>query len=427
VEAKAVAKVVIKKGRAKPLFFRHPWVFSGAVEKIEGEFQGGDVVEVVDCNGQFIAKGYINAESKILVRLLTWEPDEVIDDNFWRRRIENAIHLRERILGLPINTDAYRLVFSEGDGLPGLIVDKYRDYLAVQFLTLGANRWREQILDILEDLVQPAGIIERRGAAFQEIIRPAVEQESTEAGASEGGEAEPDSTRSDREMERSVLLRGNSPDGPIEIRENGLNFYVDIQRGQKTGFYLDQRENRLAVLKYCQEQSVLDCFSYSGAFAIYATARGQAREAVTIETSVPATNLAKQNAELNGVSNVEIRTGDVMNEIRRLKEEGKTFDMVILDPPKFARSRAGVPRACGRYREVNLLAMQVLKPHGIMVTCSCSQHVSEQQFARILNEAAREAKRKVRIIEHRSQACDHPVPASCVETKYLKCFICHVE
>jgi len=400
VEAQATARVILKKGRAKPLFFRHPWVFSGAVEKIEGEFNKGDIVEVADSTGRFIARGYINPDSKILVRLLSWEADEAINDDFWRRRLERAVNLRERALALPMTTDAYRMVFSEGDELPGLIVDKYRDYLVVQFLTLGMNVWRETILNLLEEIIQPAGIIERGGGAFQET---------------------------DDIPERGRLLRGSEPEGLLQITENGLSFLVDMRAGQKTGFYLDQRENRAAAVRYFQGRSVLDGFCYSAAFSIYAAVTGLASSVVAVDSSQRAAELARKNVELNGAANVEVRCGDLLDEIRAAKEEDRKFDVVILDPPKFARSRAGVPRACGRYREVNMLAMQVLNRGGILMTCSCSQHVSAVQFVRVLNEAARDAGRRVRIFESRSQASDHPVPASCVETHYLKCFFCYVD
>lgn len=390
--------VRIKKGRAKPLFYRHPWVFSGAVEKVDGEFQAGDVVDVVGAEGTFIGRGYINAESKIIVRLLSWDEDEPIDADFWRKRIGEALALRTGLLGLPALTNAYRVVFSEGDYLPGLIVDRYGPCLVAQFLTAGVGVWRDAILAALEEVCAPASIIEHNESSYQDV-----------EGTSLGG-----------------LVRGAEVGGPTEIVENGLRFLVDVLGGQKTGFYLDQRENRLAACRLAAGKSVLDCFTYTGAFAVYAAKIGRAARVVAVDSSEGSLELARENARLNGVENVEFRHGDVSDEIRAIKTAGEKFDMVILDPPKLARTRVGVPKAVNKYREINLLAMQALSPGGALVTCSCSQHVSEDILARVVSEAAREIGRTVQVLEYRSQAADHPVSATCTETKYLKCLICRV-
>ncbi|NOZ23037.1 MAG: class I SAM-dependent rRNA methyltransferase [Planctomycetes bacterium] len=392
------AVVRVKRGRAKPLFCRHPWLFSGAVDKTDGEFEAGDIVEVLDHNGAFIGRGYINAESRILVRLLTWDKDEPIDADFWRRRIADAVEMRVGLLNLPAKTDACRLIFSEADFLPGLIADRYGQHLVVQFLTAGVNARREEILDILEELCTPAAVFERNESSYQET-----------EGTSPGG-----------------LVRGQRTGGPVEIAENGLRFLVDIENGQKTGFYLDQRDNRLAAARFAEGKSVLDCFSYTGAFAIYAAKLGGASRVVAVDSSEAAVELGRENARRNEVDNVEFRRGDVTEEIRALKESGETFDMAVLDPPKLARSRAGVARASKKYIETNLQAIRVLKPNGVLVTCSCSQHIDEDTFVRLVSRAGREMGRKVQIVEYRSQAPDHPVSAACPETKYLKCLICRV-
>ena len=392
------ATVRVKKGRAKPLFCKHPWIFSGTVDTIEGDFQAGDIVEVVDITGKPIGKGYINAESKILVRLLTWDMQEQIDGQFWRRRLASAVDLRTDLLDLPAVTNAYRVVFSEGDGLPGLIVDRYGQSLVVQFLTAGMNVHRDEILAILGDLCAPTSVLQRSDPSYQAV-----------EGVPAGG-----------------MISGKELTAPIEITENGLRFLVDVKNGHKTGFYLDQRENRLAASRLTKGRRVLDCFTYTGAFAVYADKIGGAAHVVAIDSSESAVELGRENARLNGAHNIEFRHGDVSSEIRAIKDTGETFDMAVLDPPKLARTRAGVARAGKKYRETNLLAMQVLKPGGILVTCSCSQHVSEEVFLRLINEAAREAGRNVQILEPRTQAADHPISAACPETKYLKCLFCRL-
>ncbi|MEW6359789.1 MAG: class I SAM-dependent rRNA methyltransferase [Planctomycetota bacterium] len=398
MESNPAATVRVRKGRAKPLFYRHPWIFSGAVERIDGEFEAGDIVDVLDHDGAFIGRGYINAESTILVRLLTWDKDECIDPDFWRRRISRAVEMRVGLLNLPARTNAYRLIFSEADFLPGLIVDRYGSCLVAQLLTAGVNARRDEILSILEEVCTPTTIIERNESSYQEA-----------EGASPGG-----------------LARGAEIEGPVEINENGLRFLVDVWKGQKTGFYLDQRENRMAAAQLAEGKNVLDCFTYTGAFAIYAAKLGRASRVVAIDSSAASIELGRENARLNGVENVEFRQGDVTQEIRVLKESGETFDMAVLDPPKLAHSRAGVPKASKKYLETNLQAVRILKPGGILVTCSCSQHIDEATLVRLVNQAGREIGRDVQIIEYRAQAPDHPVSAACPETKYLKCLICRV-
>jgi 23S rRNA (cytosine1962-C5)-methyltransferase len=350
-------------------------------------------------DGEFIGKGYFNPDSAIALRMLTWDEATEINEDFWRARIAAAIALRRETLQMDRRASAYRLVFSEGDGLPGLIVDKYGDYLGVQFLTLGIAAVRETILDILEKLCSPAGIYERAEETFQEV----------EGGA--GG---------------NRLARGKEPPDLVEIAEYGIKFAVDIKRGQKTGFYLDQRENRSAFAQYIQGGPVLDCFCHTAAFGVYSAVVGKANRVVALDTSERALELAKRNTELNGVKGLETIRGDAFQELRRLREAQEQFDAIVLDPPKFAKSRAGLAGAMKGYKDLNLVAMQIIKKDGILATCSCSQHVDEDSFVRVLNEAAHDVNRTLQILEHRTQGLDHPVMASCVETKYLKCLICRV-
>lgn len=384
--------------RAKPFFMRHPWVFSGAIQKVEGNPHPGDVVQVVDFDGRFVGFGFYNPTSQIAVRLFSWDKAVVIDETFWRGRIDAAIRLRNDILKLPGNTNAFRLVYSDSDLLPGLIVDKYGDWLVCQFQSAGMLRLRDIVLDHLMSSLTPRGIYDR---SDEETL------EKEGIAPSHG------------------LMRGTEPEGPITVTCDGIDFSVDIASGQKTGFFLDQRENRLAAAQYLQGRMVLDAFCYTGAFGVTALKAG-ATSVVALDKSGPSLQLAKRNFELNGLAAVEFVEGAVASELRRFKQEGRRFGAIILDPPKFARSRAGAEKALRAYRDVNLLAMQLLEKDGILVTCSCSGHVGFEDFAAMLNEAAVEANVSVNVLERRGQAADHPVIVSCPETAYLKCFICRV-
>jgi len=396
---KSPATVRLKPKRAKPFFFRHPWVFSGAVASVEGTPGKGDVVAVTDAQGRFIGRGFYNPDSQILVRLITWDPDVAIDDAFWRVRIEQAVRLRHDVLQLPQRTDACRLVYSESDGVPGLVVDQYSDFLAVQFLTAGVASRRDLFLDLLLEILTPQGI----------VLKGDEETSNREGIAAERG-----------------AVRGQAPVGPVETHSDGMTFLVDIAAGQKTGFFLDQRDNRLAAARVLHGRSVLDAFCYTGGFGMAACRLGGAADVLGLDSSAPAVDLARRNYELNALARAEARVAQVAGEFRALKKTGRTFGAVILDPPKFARSRPGVPRALRAYRDVNLLAMQLLEPGGILVTCSCSSHVREADFIHMLNGVAMEVRRDVQVLERRGQAPDHPAIVSCPETAYLKCLICRV-
>jgi 23S rRNA (cytosine1962-C5)-methyltransferase len=394
-----MARVILKRGREKPALNRHPWIFSGAIKRVEGEVTDGEVVAVADHRGRFLARGYLNRRSQIAVRLLTWDEDEVVGGDFWRRRLERAIASRQALADDP-STDAYRLVNAESDLLPGLILDRYGDYLVVQFLTLGIERWKAELVGLMVDLLKPRGIYERSD----------VEVREKEGLAQVTG-----------------LLHGEEPLDLMEITENGHCFLVDIKMGHKTGFYLDQRENRQKLTRYCRGKDVLNCFAYTGAFAVYAAA-AEAGRITNVESSAEALDLARRNMALNGFAdrNDEYIEGDVFQVLREYRDQGRVFDLVILDPPKFAHSQAQVQSACRGYKDINLLAMQIIAPGGILFTFSCSGRVSPDLFQKVLFGASVDAARDVQIIEKLSQASDHPILLTFPESEYLKGLVCRV-
>ena len=394
-----MAKVLLRRGREKPVLNRHPWIFSGAIKRIEGEVTDGEVVVVVDYRGRFLAWGYLNRRSQITVRLLTWDEDEVIGEDFWRRRLERAFASRQALADDP-STDAYRLVNAESDLLPGLVLDRYGDYLVVQFLTLGIERWKAELVSLLADLLKPRGIYERSDVEVRkkEGLAPV-----------------------------SDLLHGEEPPDLVEVTENGHRFLVDVKAGHKTGFYLDQRENRQKLARYCRDREVLNCFAYTGAFAVYAAAAGAGR-ITNVESSAEALELARRNVALNGFADRddEYVEGDVFQVLREYRDQGRTFDLIILDPPKFAYSQDQVKSACRGYKDINLLAMQLIALGGILFTFSCSGLVSPDLFQKVLFGASVDAARDVQIIEKLSQASDHPILLSFPESEYLKGFVCRV-
>lgn len=391
--------VFVKERRARPFFYGHPWVFSGAIERVEGKPRNGDTVDVFDAQGGFIARGFYNSRSQIRVRLLTWDQTQEIDAAFFLERIRRAEELRSSLPCLR-DTTALRLVFGESDELSGLVVDRYDEFLVVQYLSRGMDRHRQEITNALVAVTSPKGIYERSD------VRVRQKEGVTEVTAHRWGEAPPDE---------------------ILITENGLRFAVDIKGGQKTGFYLDQRENRATVARYARGRRVLDCFTYSGAFAITVRALGHSGTVRAIDSSAGALALAARNAALNHLNGIEWVQDDAFAALRRHVSQGERFGMVILDPPKFAYSRSEVPSALRGLKDISLHGLRLLEPGGILVSCSCSQHISAEALMDAINEAAVDARRTVRILEQRGQAPDHPVISSCPQTAYLKCLICYVE
>jgi 23S rRNA (cytosine1962-C5)-methyltransferase len=392
-------QVMLKKGREKSVNNRHPWLFSGAISRIEGNPEDGDVVDVWNSKARFVARGIYNSKSQIQVRLLTWNPNDPIDEEFWRRRISRAVSGR-LALKQSGDTDAYRLVYSEADGAPGFIADLYGPWVVVQFLSLAAEKNRRLILDILVDLVDVQGIYERS---------------DTEA----------------REKEGLVPVAGpvwgEVPPDLIEIMENGHTFLVDVKLGHKTGFYLDQRENRQKVAKYFAGKEVLNAFAYTGAFAVYAAHAGATR-IVNVDSSERLLQLAENNMRRNGFSDREdvYSAADVFDVLRAYYEAKWKFDVIILDPPKFAHSKHNVEKATHGYKDINLLAMKLLKRGGILITFSCSGAVSADLFQKVIFGASVDAGRTVQIIERLTQGSDHPVLVTCPETEYLKGLVCRV-
>lgn len=379
---------------------RHPWLFSGAIQQVEEEAADGDIVEVHGAGGAWLARGYLNRRSQITVRLLTWDFEEEIDAGFWKSRLQSALTGRAALAADP-HTTAFRLVHAESDSLPGLIVDRYGDWLAVQFLTLGVEHRRELLIELLLNLLNPAGIYDRSDVSVRE---------------KEGLQA------------TSGLLTGRAPVGPVEVLEKGHRFLVDLAGGQKTGFYLDQRENRERVARYASGRTVLNAFSYTGAFAVYALQSG-AKHVTNIDDSYDALELAQRNLEANGWDpdrQAEQILGDVFEVLRDFRDSGRPFDMVILDPPKFAYSRRQVDAATRGYKDINLLAMQLLAPNGILATFSCSGLVSEDLFQKVLFGASLDAGRNVQVLERLGQPPDHPVLLTFPQGAYLKGFICRV-
>jgi len=380
--------VFLKKGRETPILRGHPWIFSGAIERTDGDAAGGAVADVLDSRGNWLARGFYNPKSQIRVRVLTWEKEE-IDANFFARRLSQAAALRARLL--PASTDSYRLVNGEGDSLPGLVIDRYADFLVCQFFTAGIDALKSSVVDALSALFKPKGIYER----------------------SEGG------VREEEELPPSVgVLAGEEPPELIAITENQLKFLVDIRGGQKTGFFLDQRDNRALLASLAQEMRVLNCFGYTGAFAAYAI-KGGARQVVSLESSRSALDLAKQTFELNGFSaaSYELIRADVFSYLKNSTEE---FELIVLDPPSLAQRRGNVEAAAGSYKFLNLHALRLLQPSGLLFTFSCSQHLSSDLFQKIVFGAAVDAGRKVQLLKRVGHPPDHPVSLHHPEGEYLK-------
>ncbi len=393
------AAVFVKPKRARPFFGRHPWVLDSAVLRVEGDPAGGDAVDLVTHDGQFIGRGLFNPASRLRVRLYGFSADEPLDGGFWETRLEAAVALR-RQLGLLGPRSACRLVNSEGDGLSGLIVDRYADFLAVQPTALAIAERLGPICDALQRLIQPRGILLRgaeRGLGKLEGLHLADRQ-----------------------------LRGEGPKGPVFIEEHGLKFGIDLTEGQKTGAYLDQRENRQAVARYAAGRRVLDMFCYGGGFGVAAAVAGKATAVLSVDSSAKAVALARANAELNAATTMLVEQADAFEKLAALREAGDRFGMVVLDPPKFARSRASASDALRAYHRINRLAVELLEPGGTLVTCSCSGAISRDDFLMMLSGVAQRSNRMLQLLECRGAAADHPVNMHCLEGEYLKCVIARV-
>jgi 23S rRNA (cytosine1962-C5)-methyltransferase len=393
-----MATVFLHPGKERAVRQRHPWIFSGAVARVQGYVGHGDAVDVCDAAGEWLARGTWSSGSQIRARLFTWQPDEPLDADLIRRRLERALAARS-MLGYAEHNSACRLVYAESDGLPGLIVDRYGDYLVLQLLTQGMAARSELIVGLLVELLRPRGIYERSDAEVRE-------KEDLPPG--EGP------------------VWGEEPPASIAVEQGGLRFLADIHTGQKTGAYLDQGMNRLHVAAYCADREVLDCFSYAGGFSI-AAGRAGARYVSAIDSSATALELLRANVALNELATpVEPFAGDVFKLLRQYRYEGRQFDVVILDPPKFAHAQGQIERATRGYKDINLIAMQILRPGGVLATFSCSGLVSADLFQKVVFGAALDARRDVQVIERLTQAPDHPVLLTFPEGEYLKGLICRV-
>ncbi len=393
-----VARLHLLPRRAKPFYGRHPWVYAGAVASVEGEPADGQEVDVFSHGGTFIARGLYNSQSRIRVRLYSWEPDQALDRSFFQQRLESAIRLRQQVLNLVGPGKACRLVFSEGDGLSGMTVDQYDRWLVLQFTGLGLARRCELFAELLTELVQPDGIYLRTERGIGKL---------------EGLELE------------DKLLTEQIPAEPIVIQEEGVEFLVDLKEGQKTGFYLDQRENRRLIACYARGRRMLDAFCYSGGFGLHATRAG-AREVIGVDVSAAGLELARRNAARNGFDQVRFVEADVFDYLEAAVRQRERFDLIVLDPPKFARAKNAVEDALRGYRRLQTLALMLLEPGGILATCCCSGLITLELLETLSSQVAAESRRSVQILDRRFQPADHPVAVSCLESSYLKCLVTRV-
>lgn len=395
-------RLILEEGREKPVLNKHPWIFSGSIANTEGaEPRPGDTVEVLDANQEWLARGYYNPKSQIRVRILTWQKDEPIDRDFWRRRLLEAAE-RRSLFRLEPETTAYRVINAEADGLPGLVVDKYTDYLVVQCLTLGIDQRKEQIAQILVELFNPNGILERSDVNIRK---------------KEG-------------LSKVVsVLAGEGPPPQLQVLENGIKMNADLYQGHKTGLYLDQRDNRKSICHtdLVKDREILNVFAYTGGFSLYAAHNG-AGPITSVEVSAQLLNQIEENLRINQLDRSEDSyiSGDAFQVLRQMRNKDQKFDFIILDPPKFAHHKRDISAACRGYKDINLLALGLLRPNGLLATFSCSGAISQELFQKVLFGAASDAERNVQIIRYLYQASDHPVLLSFPESFYLKGFLCRV-
>ena len=388
-----MADVILLPGKEKRVFSGHPWVFRSDIARTRNDPRPGDTVRVTASNGRFLAMAVYNPKSQIALRILS-RKDETIDDAFIRGRVKRAIDYRRTFADLK----SCRMIFAESDGLPAVIVDSFGDVLSMQLLCLGMEKYKDVICDTLMEELHPVGIYERGDVPV-------------------------------RTLEGLPLtcgtLRGEVPD-KVEIVENGVKFSVDVKNGQKTGFFLDQKENRAAIAPFVKGKTVLDCFTHTGSFALHA-ARYGAEKVVGVDISEFACECARENAALNGFDHVEFVAANAFDYLKEQCAAGNQFDVVILDPPAFTKSRANIDAATRGYKEINLRGMQLVKNGGYLVTCSCSQHILPDMFMNIVKSAAQDARVNLFQVEYRTQGKDHPILPNAIETQYLKCGIFRID
>lgn len=392
-------KITLNSGREGSLLRHHPWIFSGAIKSVEGNPVDGQTVEVFTIDRQWLARGSYSSKSQIRVRILSFDLDEHIDKDFFRNKVARAISLRKDMGDLAA-TNAFRLIFAESDGLPGVIADRYGDFLVCQFLSAGAEYWKDEIVSQLKEQWPCNGIFER---------------------------SDSDSRQKEGYQDSVMTLTGSAPPPLIPIKEGHLHFLVDVYKGHKTGFYLDQRQNRALLMKYAENKEVLNAFSYTGGFGI-AACLGKSSHVTNVDTSQETLDLARQNFQLNkaDMDNIEFIQEDVFNLLRTFRDGRRQFDLIILDPPKFVASASQLSGGTRGYKDINLLALKLLRPGGILMTFSCSGYVKPDLFQKIVADAAIDAGREACALEYLSQGPDHPVALNFPEGLYLKGMVCRV-
>lgn len=391
--------VTLKKGEGRTLKAGGMWVYDNEIASVQGDFENGDVVEVRDFDGYGMGCGFINTNSKITVRLLSRKAGTVIDKAFMERRVREAWEYRRQT----IDTSSCRVIFGEADFLPGIVVDKFSDVLVVESLALGIDRWKPVIVEALKKALAEDGI----------KIRGIYERSDAKVRLQEG-------------MERSKGFIGDPFDTKVEILENGVRYIVDVEDGQKTGFFLDQKNNRAAIHRICKDKKVLDCFTHTGSFALNAGIAG-ASDVLGVDASQLAVEQARENAKLNGLEGkVKFQCADVFELLPKLEAQGEKYDVVILDPPAFTKSRSSVKNAVKGYREINLRGLRLVRDGGFLATCSCSHFMEPELFAKTIREAAAGAHKRLRQVEFRTQAPDHPILWAADQSYYLKFYIFQV-
>lgn len=393
-----VPQLILKPRKALPFFSRHPWVFTGAIDRIEGSPEDGDEIDLLSSSGEFIARGLYNSQSKIQARLYSWENGISLDRAFFQQKIQQAVGLRQAIKGLTAPGSACRLIFSEGDGLSGLTVDRYDQWLVLQLTSLALSKRLEVLVELLQEILQPQGMLLRTERGMREL---------------EG-------------MELSDgILTGTVPEDPVAIEENGIRYLVHLHSGQKTGFYLDQRDNRKAVAELAKGRRALDAFCYTGGFGL-AMAKAGAAFVEGVDSSESAIQMAEENAKINELSQITFHQADVFRYLQEAAQAAEKYDLIVLDPPKFARKRGAVDEAMKGYRRLHELAIQSLNPNGYLVTCCCSGLINADMLIAQLGQVSAHMGRTIQIVERRGPSMDHPVSVSCLESIYLTCFLCHV-
>lgn len=392
--------LILKPGRERSLLRKHPWIFSGAIARLEGDPQPGDTITVLQADRQPLGLAAFSPKSSIIARIWSWDAQEDIGIRFFENKLRIAINKRNENRFLQKSTNACRLVYGESDCLPGIILDRYDRWLVVQLLTSGAERWKKEIIQSIHTITRFDNIYERSDLDVRKL-----EGLSEHAG----------------------VLSGDVPKGPIDIQEYDIHYLVDIQHGQKTGFFLDQRENRRKVQEYAAGKKVLNCFCYTGGFSLNSEKAG-ANEVVSIDSSADALALAQKNARLNDcrLDRMSWLEADVFQQLRRYRDENQTFDLIILDPPKFAPTIQHTAKAARAYKDINLLAFKLLNPGGVLFTFSCSGGISLELFQKIVADAALDADVQAQILEKLHQATDHPIALNFPESEYLKGLICQV-